>query len=151
MPDWTNYIDKAIREAMEAGQFNNLPGEGKPFTWEADETTPEEYRLANKLLKENGLAPDWIMEGKELEAKLVALVRQVRAALRAYEAAQASPEIMERIRGEGAWKQAQQQLTAATAKLNGEIVTWNLKVPAGVTHRPLVQLPGLVERLRGAT
>jgi len=60
---------------------------------------------------------------------MVALVKQVRQALRAYEATQASAAIMERIRGEGAWKQAQQSLTATVAKLNGEIVTWNLKAP----------------------
>jgi hypothetical protein len=146
MPDWTNYIDKAIREAMAAGEFDNLPGEGKPFVWQ--EGDDDENWLAHKLLKDNALAPDWIMQGKELDAKLVALARQARQALRAYEAAQASPDIMARISGEGAWKQAQQTLTAATAKLNSEIVTWNLKAPAGIQHRPLIQLYQLIERLR---
>ena len=148
MPDWANYVDKAIREAMDAGEFDNLPGQGKPFTWKPEDA--DENWLANKILKDNDLAPHWIMESKDLDAKLVALIKQVRQALRTYEAAQVSPEIMERIRGEGAWKQAQQSLTAAVAKLNGEIVTWNLKAPTGVQHKPLVQLPDLIQRLRNS-
>jgi hypothetical protein len=145
MPDWENYIDKAIRQAMAQGEFDNLPGTGKPFDWQDGD---DDNWLANKILKENDLAPDWIMQGKELEAKLLALVKQARAALRAYEASQASPEIMMRISGQGAWKQAQPKLTAAVAKLNGEIVTFNLKLPTGIPHRPLVQLPQMIERLR---
>lgn len=148
MPDWANYVDKAIRDAMAAGEFDHLPGEGKPFIWQDGDA--DENWLANKILKDNDLAPDWIMQAKDLDAKLVGLVKQVRQALRAYEAAQASPEIMERIRGEGAWKQAQQSLTATVAKLNGEIVTWNLKAPAGIPHKPLVQLPDLIQRLRNS-
>src|SRR5689334_18044687 len=29
--DWGSYIDRQIRKAMEDGDFDNLPGEGKPL------------------------------------------------------------------------------------------------------------------------
>ena len=66
MSDWGSYIDRQIRKAMEDGEFDNLPGEGKPLNIEEDENTPDAMRLAFKILKDNDLAPAWIMQGKDL-------------------------------------------------------------------------------------
>ena len=45
-----------IREAMEHGEFDNLPGSGKPLKFD-DEHIPEELRAAYKVLKNNGILP----------------------------------------------------------------------------------------------
>ena len=46
-----------IREAMEQGMFENLPGAGKPLDLEEYFNTPEEMRVAYSILKNANCAP----------------------------------------------------------------------------------------------
>jgi hypothetical protein len=46
-----------IREAMEQGVFDNLPGAGKPLDLEEYFNTPEEMRVAYSILKNANCAP----------------------------------------------------------------------------------------------
>ena len=39
MKQWETGVDIAIRKAMEAGEFNNLPGEGQPLDLHTDPNT----------------------------------------------------------------------------------------------------------------
>ena len=58
-----------IRQAMEDGQFKDLPGRGKPLSAEqanADYSHPD--ALGNKLLKNAGLTPAWIQDGRDIDA-----------------------------------------------------------------------------------
>lgn len=71
--DWDSIVEKAIREAQERGEFDNLPGAGKPIRWD-DEHVPPEWRMAHRILKNAGLAPMWIEDDKR--------IRQERKALR---------------------------------------------------------------------
>jgi hypothetical protein len=48
-------VEAMIKEAMERGEFDNLPGKGKPIDLTEYFETPEEIRLANSLLKNAGL------------------------------------------------------------------------------------------------
>ncbi len=43
-----------IREALERGEFDNLPGAGAPLNLEADAHVPPELRMAHTLLKNAG-------------------------------------------------------------------------------------------------
>jgi DnaJ family protein C protein 28 len=55
-----------IEEAIERGDFDNLPGKGKPLDLRENPNEPVEMRMANRLLKNNELAPAWIMDRKAL-------------------------------------------------------------------------------------
>jgi hypothetical protein len=46
-------IEQKIREAMARGEFDNLPGKGKPLDLEAYFNTPEDLRMAYSILKSN--------------------------------------------------------------------------------------------------
>ena len=46
--------EKRIAEAMDKGEFDNLPGRGKPLEIEDLSAVPEDLRMAYKILK-NGL------------------------------------------------------------------------------------------------
>jgi hypothetical protein len=48
-------VEAAIKEAMERGEFDNLPGKGKPIDLTEYFETPEEVRLANSVLKNAGM------------------------------------------------------------------------------------------------
>jgi len=49
--------DQKIREAMEHGEFEDLPGKGKPLKLEDDSHLPQDLRLAYKILKNADCLP----------------------------------------------------------------------------------------------
>ena len=49
--------ERKILEAMERGEFDDLPGKGKPLDLSDDPMVPEELRVAYKLLKNSGYLP----------------------------------------------------------------------------------------------
>lgn len=55
-----------IREAMEQGVFENLPGAGKPLDLEEYFNTPEEMRVAYSILKNANCAPAEVELMKEV-------------------------------------------------------------------------------------
>src|ERR671910_314671 len=69
-------VEAIIQEAMERGEFENLPGKGKPIDLTAYFDTPEEVRLAHSVLKNAGITPREVDLLKE-----IAELKQVQAAL----------------------------------------------------------------------
>jgi len=63
MLGYLKMVERKIQEAMERGEFDNLPGQGKPLPLEEDSHIPEELRVAYKILKNADCLPP------ELEAK----------------------------------------------------------------------------------
>jgi hypothetical protein len=64
---WESSVDKAIEEARERGDFDDLPGRGKPLKIESNVYEPE-MTLAYSTLKNAGYAPAWM----ELDRKITA-------------------------------------------------------------------------------
>jgi hypothetical protein len=50
-------IESIIKDAQQRGDFDNLPGKGKPIDLEAYFNTPEEVRNAYAILKNAGIVP----------------------------------------------------------------------------------------------
>jgi len=59
--------EERIREAMDKGEFNNLPGQGKPLHLEDDSHLPDELRLAYKILKNANCLPPELELRKEIK------------------------------------------------------------------------------------
>lgn len=57
MPLLETIAEMKIREAIERGEFANLPGAGKPLRLEDDWMIPEDLRVAYKILKNAGCIP----------------------------------------------------------------------------------------------
>ena len=69
-------VEAMIKEAMERGEFDNLPGKGKPIDLTEYFETPEDVRLANSVLKGAG------MTSREVDLlKEIAELKQIVAAL----------------------------------------------------------------------
>jgi len=62
----TKAVDAIIREAMARGEFDNLPGKGRPIDLTAYFDSPEEVRMAYALLKSAGIMPEEIELLKEI-------------------------------------------------------------------------------------
>jgi hypothetical protein len=59
-------VEKRIQEALERGDFDDLPGRGKPIEIEDDSMVPEDLRLAYKVLKNAGCLPPELQLKKEI-------------------------------------------------------------------------------------
>jgi len=69
-------VEAMIKEAMERGEFDNLPGKGKPIDLTEYFETPEEVRVAYSVLKGAG------MTSREVDLlKEIAELRQILAAV----------------------------------------------------------------------
>jgi len=66
LPGYEKIVEQRIKEAMEKGEFENLPGKGKPIPLEDDSHVPEDLRLAYKLLKNADCLPPELLEKKEI-------------------------------------------------------------------------------------
>lgn len=151
--DWESWIDQQVREAQERGEFDNLPGKGKPL-----DLTPNPYaqdrELAYKILKDAGYAPEWIELDKVIRGKL----ERARAALaRSWTWRQArlaelavrsdSWATAERARAVDVWQRAVAAFEAEVETLNREIRDLNLKVPSARFQRRTVDAAGEVARV----
>lgn len=78
-PTWESLIDRQIREAMAAGEFDDLPYQGQRIPIDDDRS---ELALAHHLLKQAGFAPGWIATAGEIRTLLAerdAIVARARA------------------------------------------------------------------------
>jgi len=61
-----NIAEARIQEAIERGEFDELPGSGQPLTLDDDSAVPEELRLAYRILKNAGFVPPEIALRREI-------------------------------------------------------------------------------------
>jgi DnaJ family protein C protein 28 len=153
--DWESWIDQQIREAQERGEFDDLPGRGKPL-----DLTPNPYaleqELAFKVLKDAGYAPEWIELDKAIRGKLErargTLARQWgwhNARLCELGDRTDGWASAERARVRGSWRKAVDAFEDEVEVINQEIADLNLKVPGPRFQRHGVDAADMVERLAG--
>ena len=151
--DWEKWVDQQIREAQERGEFDNLPGRGKPI-----DLTPNPYNqgheLSFKILKDAGFAPEWIELDKAIRNRL----QRARASLfrqwqwrqaRLGELAERSDSwsTAERSRLEAGWQDAVSAFGLELDEINQEIGELNLKVPSSRFQRYMLDAARELARL----
>ncbi len=67
-----NGVDEQIRLAIENGEFDNLPGKGKPLNLEENPFEDPEWRTAYCFLRNSGFTLPWINMRKEIEKDIMA-------------------------------------------------------------------------------
>ncbi|MDQ3247865.1 MAG: DUF1992 domain-containing protein, partial [Chloroflexota bacterium] len=75
---WDDIIGQRIEEAMRQGEFDNLPGHGKPQTLRRNPLVPADQALAFDILQNNNLAPAWIAD----RGAMLSAIEQWRIAMR---------------------------------------------------------------------
>ena len=63
---WGSIVEKQIREAQARGDFDNLPGSGKPLDLEPDNPFAGEWSSAFRVAKNAGAAPLWVELDREI-------------------------------------------------------------------------------------
>jgi hypothetical protein len=66
-------IEERIREAVRAGEFDDLPGTGKPLQLDDDLLVPHEVRVAYRVLKNAGMVPAELLALKDVADARVAI------------------------------------------------------------------------------
>ncbi|HKQ99851.1 MAG TPA: DUF1992 domain-containing protein [Pyrinomonadaceae bacterium] len=61
------FVEDQIRKAVAKGEFDNLPGKGKPIDLEGYFQTPEDLRICYSILKEGQFVPEEVETLKEIE------------------------------------------------------------------------------------
>ena len=119
-------IEDIIRKARESGAFDNLPGKGKPLNWEDESMVPEDQRMANRILRDNGFTLDWIEAGRDLERDYDAVRARLVQARQAYGDGRLSAV---------GWNKAREQYVEDVRALNRRVIGYNLRVPASQLAR----------------
>src|ERR671932_1602836 len=63
-----SFIEQQIKKAMAEGEFDDLPGKGKPVDLRAYFDTPEDLRMAYSILKDANVIPEEVQLLKDIEA-----------------------------------------------------------------------------------
>ena len=117
-------IDRVIREAIERGAFDDLPGQGQPLDLSSYDPA-NEWRLAFHVVRQSGETLPWIALGRDVEAargRLEALLAQARAG-----AAQRRLDRTARQRQRAAFLDQAQRLDALIASYNANVPTIRLQ------------------------
>lgn len=62
----TQIAEQRIAQAMQRGEFDNLPGKGKPLLLDQDVLVAPELRMAYRVLKNAGVLPKGVMVRREI-------------------------------------------------------------------------------------
>jgi hypothetical protein len=131
-------VDRRFAAAEAAGLLANLPGAGKPLQLDDDSLTPEDARLAHRLLKGAGFAPPWI--------ELRKLIMQEQAALASW---LGRANALWRERGPAERRRLADEYRQRIAALNKLIESYNLGAPPAVDRLPLLEVARELGRLGG--
>src|SRR5436853_3248897 len=77
--------DRKIQEAQEDGEFDNVPGAGKPLNLDDDLFIPAHLRAAHRILKNANVPPDWIQLDRDLTRSRVECDKLLADVTRRYE------------------------------------------------------------------
>ena len=134
--------EKKLREAIERGEFDNLPGKGEPIDLRENPFEDPDLRVVHRLLRNAGFAPAWIEERKDIDAELELATTTLRRAWHLF--------------GEGGkavseheWQRNTREFREKVAELNERIKLYNLKAPAAVFHRRVIDPDKVIEMVVG--
>ena len=131
-------VEKKIREAMENGEFDNLPGRGEPIDLTENPFEDPEMRTVHRLLRNAGFAPAWIEERKDIDAELDKARALLLRARELFRDESKRPE----------WDRVVREFREKAAELNERIKIYNLKTPALVFHRSHIDADAEIDRVR---
>jgi hypothetical protein len=116
MDEWRFIADRKIREAMEEGAFEQLEGAGEPLDLSENPFEDGAQRMAHRLLRNNGFAPAWIEEAREIDREMRGLAANLKEC-----------NFVEKRR--------------RIDRLNRRIAVFNLKVPVAAAQKLLIRPP----------
>ena len=132
--------EKKLREAIENGEFDDLPGKGEPIDLKENPFEDPDLRVVHRLLRNAGFAPAWIEERKDIDAEFEAARTKLSRAWALFGKGGQAPSDPE-------WERIVREFRGKIAELNKRISMYNLKAPAAVFHRKRIDAEKLIEEV----
>ena len=152
MNDWKRAVEDQIRAAIEAGEFDDLAGKGKPLPLDENPFASPDTWMAHRILRSNGFSLPWIEERREIQTELETAQLKL---IRAYLWYQDTLSNGETARAEEGWKRARNNFREQATKLNQRTRNYNLKAPSPDFHLPLLnmemEIASVSQRMTGNT
>jgi len=121
MSRFDRIIEDAIQKAISDGEFDNLPGYGKPIDWKDNPYASPEMRLVDDILQKNGISYPWMEKRKEIEQLIADLKERL---------------VVEKRHSKPDFNEIPEQI----ASINKKIFDYNLSVPVDRLQRRLISI-----------
>lgn len=121
-------IDEQIRRAQQEGQFDNLPGKGRPLDLHDNPYEDPAWRTAFRILRNSGYTLPWIETRQGIERDLQAARLALQHSWDWYHSPAAAG--LTPAGREQEWAQARTRFETALLDLNRRIRSYNLQVPS---------------------
>jgi len=133
--------EKRLREAIENGEFDDLPGKGEPIDLRENPFEDPDLRTVHRLLRNAGFAPAWIEERKDIDAELAAAQTKLSRAWALFgEGGKA--------KSEAEWERSVKEFREQVLELQQRIRIYNLKAPAAVFHRKHIDVEKILAAIK---
>jgi len=133
-PTWESIVERQIREAIEAGKFDDLPHRGRRMPLE-DDSAAGEWAMAFRMLKNAGAAPPWIESDREVRRLLARRDAILERAPRSS------------VNGR---RRDREELERVVSDVNREIAHLNVEAPTDRQHRAPLDPAAELARLAAA-
>ena len=133
--------EKRLREAIEKGEFDDLPGKGEPIDLRENPFEDPDLRTVHRLLRNAGFAPAWIEERKDIDAELAAAQTKLTRAWALFGPGGKAPS-------EAEWERSVKEFRELVLELQQRIRIYNLKAPAAVFHRKHIDVEKILESVK---
>lgn len=115
-----NVVERRVWHAMEEGQFENLPGKGKPLDLTSNPHVDPAEDTLYRILNKNGCAPEWVELNKDIRSKIAAWRFALKKSL-----------IFKGGNDDSKWVEISGSLKLQLRDLNNLVFRYNLIVPFG--------------------
>lgn len=118
-------VEDLIQEAMNKGEFSDLPGMGKPLNTTSVRNPYVDFvtHKLNQILIDNGFTPEWIQLSKEIREETEELKKKL------LEVRNDIGELPLTPKDESIWKNNLKKFETTTKQINNKIDKYNLLVP----------------------
>ncbi|XAR69677.1 hypothetical protein NMG60_11001367 [Bertholletia excelsa] len=118
--DIMNIVEQRIWHSMEEGQFENLPGKGKPLNLDTNPHADPAEDTLYRILSRNKCAPEWVELNKEIRDNIAEWRLALKRAL------------VHREQGNNSkWNESSEALKLLLRGINDKVFRYNLIVPFG--------------------
>ena len=150
LAQWHDGIEEAIQEAQKRGDFDNLPGKGKPLAQLQGNSHAPEKELAFQLLKDNDYTLGWISRRNQTQNEIDAFRVDLQTKIDHYRAewlASDHPDHRQPLLYY--WRKQITTWETTLKTLNDRIRTANLQTPLDHLHLITLGLEMELKRYRG--
>ena len=144
---WGDFIEQQIREAIDRGEFDNLPGRGRPQEFAQPHGDPS-LEMANKIVRDAGFAPAWLDAEKEIDHLQQEAEKSVLRSWR-WRETNRGDAIEDPRWVEAEWSKARDLFEQRLEAINTRILSYNLLLPPPLLHkqRPRLKVGGEFAKL----